>query len=250
MVFLITAVLVVSRIGAVVMVMPVFNTLGVPKLYRLAVAVCVSVVVAPVVPQAELSTLSALVLGMVSEILVGVVMGGTVGILFGALSMAAEFMGMQIGLRIAAVFDPLSISQAGLLSTLSRWLATLVFLGANLHLWVLDTVGESFLMVPPGSASDPLAASTLWAPTIGHAIHCGVRLAGPIMVLVFLVQAFLGVMVRLAPSMNVFFAVGLIVNVAAGLGLLHEAYPTLLMEHLDIVQDSLGLIERAADLAR
>ncbi len=250
MLFLITAALVVSRIGAVVMVMPVFNTMGVPKLHRLAVALCVSVIVTPVVPQTAVLTLSDLLMGMVGEVLVGAVMGGTVGILFGAISMAAEFMGMQIGLRIAAVFDPLSVAQTGLIASLSRWLATLVFLGANLHLWVLDAVGDSFIAVPPGMASDPLAAGALWIPTLGHAITCGVRLAGPVMVMVFLVQSFLGVMVRLAPSMNVFFAVGLIVNVVVGLGLLHESYPTLLMEHLAIVQDSIGLIGRAADLAR
>jgi len=231
-------------------VMPVFATAGVPKLYRLAIAICVTVVVTPVVPPAQMPTLSALITGMTGEVLIGVVMGGSVGVLFGAISMASEFMGMQIGLRIAAVFDPLSVAQAGLISSMSRWLATLVFLGANLHLWVLDVVGDSFMLVPPGSASDPLAASHLWIPTIGHAILCGVRLAGPVMVLVFMVQAFLGIMVRLAPSMNVFFAVGLIANVVAGLGLYHEVLPTLLMEHLDIVKDSLPLIERAAELVR
>jgi flagellar biosynthetic protein FliR len=250
MVFLITAALVVARIGAVVAIMPVFNTMGVPKLYRLAVALCVTVVLAPVVPQAHVYTLSHLLLGMVGEILVGAVMGGTVAILFGAISMASEFMGMQIGLRIAAVFDPLSVSQTGLISSLSRWLATLAFLGANLHLWVLDAVGRSFQLVPPGMASDPLAAGVLWVPILGQAILCGVRLAGPVMVLVFMVQAFLGIMVRLAPSMNVFFAVGLIVNVVVGLGLYYEALPTLLMEHLTIVTDSLSLIERAAELVR
>jgi flagellar biosynthetic protein FliR len=250
MLFLITAALVVARIGAVVMIMPVFNTMGVPKLHRLAIALCVSVIVAPVVPDAHVYTLSELLMGMVGEVLMGVVMGGTVGILFGAISMASEFMGMQIGLRIAAVFDPLSVSQTGLMASMSRWLATLVFLGANLHLWVLDAVGDSFLVVPPGAASDPLAAGALWVPTLAQAIECGVRLAGPVMVLVFLIQAFLGIMVRLAPSMNVFFAVGLIVNVAVGLGLYHEALPTLLIEHLAIVQDSLGLIGRAAELAR
>jgi flagellar biosynthesis protein FliR len=250
MVFLITAALVASRIGAVVMVMPVFNTMGVPKLHRLAIALCVTVIVAPVVPQAAVFTLSDLLMGMVGEILVGVVMGGTVGILFGAISMASEFMGMQIGLRIAAVFDPLSVSQTGLISSMSRWLATLAFLGANLHLWVLDAVGDSFMTVPPGMASDPLAAGALWVPTLAHAIHCGVRLAGPVMVLVFMVQAFLGIMVRLAPSMNVFFAVGLIVNVAVGLGLYHETLPILLMEHLTIVTDSLGIIAEVAELVR
>jgi len=250
MIFLITAALVVSRIGAVVMVMPVFNTMGVPKLYRLAVALCVTVIVAPVVPQAHVGTLGALLLAMVGEVLVGAVMGGTVGILFGAITMAAEIMGMQIGLRIAAVFDPLSVSQTGLIASLARWLATLVFLGANMHLWVLDAVGDSFMIVPPGAASDPLAAGALWVPTLGHAITCGVRLAGPVMVMVFLVQAFLGIMVRLAPSMNVFFAVGLIVNVAVGLGLIHETLPTLIMEHLAIVKDSLSVIERAAELVR
>ncbi len=250
MIFLITAALVASRIGAVVMVMPVFNTAGVPKLHRLAIALCVTVVVAPVVPPAAFPTLSLLLLGMAGEILVGVVMGGTVGVLFGALSMASEFMGMQIGLRIAAVFDPLSVAQTGLIASMSRWLATLAFLGANMHLWVLDAVGDSFLLVPPGSATDPLAAGQLWVPTVGHAILCGVRLAGPVIVLVFMVQAFLGIMVRLAPSMNVFFAVGLIVNVCVGLGLYHEALPLLLMEHLAIVKDGLPLIERAAELVR
>jgi len=248
--FLVTAALVAARIGGAVMVMPGFATTGVPELYRLAAALCLTVVVTPVVPQAATPTLTLLVAGMVGEVLIGVVMGGAVGVLFGALTMAADFMGMQIGLRIAAVFDPLSISQAGLLATTSRWLATLVFLGANLHLWLLDAVGESFLLVPPGTASSPLAAGALWIPTLGHSIECGVRLAGPIIVLIFLIQAFMGILVRLAPSMNVFFAVGLVVNVMAGLGIFHESLPTLLVEHLAIVHDGIGLVEQAAELVK
>ncbi|MFH1469859.1 MAG: flagellar biosynthetic protein FliR [Pseudomonadota bacterium] len=250
MVFLITAFLVAARVAGAVMVMPVFATLGVPRMYRLAAALCLTVIIAPTAPQVGVPTLSVLVLGMIGEVLVGVVMGGTVGVLFGALTLASDLMGMQIGLRIAAVFDPLSVEQTGLIASLARWLATLVFLGADMHLFLLEAIGDSFQLVPPGSASDPLAAGALWVPTLGYAIACGLRLAGPVMVLLFLVQAFLGVLVRLAPSMNVFFAVGLVVNVIAGLALLHETLPILLVEHLEMTRGAIPLVLRAAELVR
>ena len=250
MVFLITAFLVAARVAGAIMVMPIFATLGVPRMYRLAAALCLTVIIAPTAPSVGAPTLSVLVLGMAGEVLIGVVMGGTVGVLFGALTLASDLMGMQIGLRIAAVFDPLGVEQTGLLASFARWLATLVFLGADLHLYVIQAIGDSFQLVPPGTAADPLAAGALWVPTLGWAISCGLRLAGPIMVLMFLIQAFLGVLVRLAPAMNVFFAVGLVVNVLAGLALLHEALPTLLMEHLDITRRAIPLILRAAELSQ
>ncbi len=247
---LVTAALVAARMGGAVMVMPVFNTLGIPTLSRLAVALGLTFVVTPVVPPASAPTLGLLVIGMAGEVVVGIAMGGTVAVLFGALSMASEFMGLQIGLRIAALFDPLSKGQTGLIASMSRWLGTLVFLGANLHLALIETIGRSFQLVPPGSASQPLAAGALWIPTVGHSIECGVRLAGPLIVLIFVIQAFMGIMVRLAPSMNVFFAVGLVVSVMAGLGLYHECLPTMLNEHLRIMEDSLHLVGHVTDLVR
>ncbi len=247
---LVTAGLVFGRLGGLLLSLPVVSARGVPKHVTVLGAVALTASLAPVVPLAEApETLGMLILGMAGEIVLGVLMGSAVAIVFSAFGLASEVMEQEIGARIPLGLDPFMSSQQGVLGTLASWLASLLFLGAGLHLDALRILGESFYRLPPGAVSDPLAGGQLLIEAVGWSLVLGARLAAPVLALVWLVNVFVAVLVKLAPNMNVFFSIGMVMTNVAGMGLFALALPYLLLAHGAALREGLVVMLRLATAA-
>ena len=105
-------------------------------------------------------------------------------------------MTMQIGLGLAMMLDPLQRAQNGTVGVLASWLSGTAFIGMGLHHQCLLLVGQSFAQVPPGSGVLPTAAAPLLMAAVGSCISLGLQLAGPVLVLVWLVNCFVALPCR------------------------------------------------------
>ena len=247
---LLTAILVLSRLGGAIMVMPGFAAMGMPRLVRMAIAIALTVLVVPSVPPTSIeSDLVVLVASVMSEVTLGVLMGGSVAMVFGGLVFATEIMGSQTGRMMAQQFNPLLKMSQGPIGILAGMMATLVFFGLNLHLAVLFILSESFHDVRPGSAIAVMDVAAIWVGMAAPVLKAGLGLAGPVLALVFLVNCFVAVLAKLAPSMNVFFSIGFILTMIAGMGLVYVTLPHLIEAHMAMVietVDALPEMVRAA----
>jgi flagellar biosynthetic protein FliR len=241
--WLVTAFLVASRMGAVIMTMPVVGNQGIPAMIKLLLTLALTSVIAPVVPATDIPySVSALIFMMMGEVFIGLLVGGAMRLVFGVLHLAGEAIGMQIGHAAASMFDPMIQGTAGPLTRMAVLLGGLAFLGADLHLQILHGMAISFEVVPPGTASTPLAGAGIWPGIVGMVFLTGAKMAAPIMALVFLVNLFVAMLTRLAPSMNVFFSLGLILTLIAGHLLFYLALPNMLDVALQLMRDSLHLL--------
>jgi flagellar biosynthetic protein FliR len=222
-------VLVFARIGGLLMTMPGFSARAIPAVARLGLAVPLTLLLLPTAAGTAVpTTVSHLLAGVVSEAMLGIAMGTAAALAFGTLAAAADLLSGQIGMHIAAMLDPLTLAQPGAVGVLATWLGTGVFLGAGMHLRCLLALGDSLRALPPGAVAAPLAAGSVLLPQAGEAIAAGVTLAGPLTLFVFTVNLGLSILGRMAPNLQLFFAIGPSVTVVAGLGLLGVALPTLL----------------------
>ncbi len=246
--WLITGALVMGRITGVIAIMPVFGAQGIPRLVKALLSVALASVIAPSLPVVEMPpTISILVLAMIGEIILGVLVGGVVRLAFGALGMAGEMISTQIGHGAAMFFDPVSGSAQGPVGTLGVYLASLIFIGTNLHLRLLISMTESFDVIPPGGSADLISAGAVWLDYGTVVIDTGMALCGPIIALVFLSNLSVAVVTRLAPQMNVFFALGLIFTVGGGEALFFLGLPEMLTAHLELIDSSLDRIPLIID---
>ena len=244
--FLITLGLVASRIGGVFMIMPAIGARGVPKMTRVLCVVAITTVVAPMVPLAEIRhTTGLLLFAIATEVLVGVTIGGVVSFMFGSLSLANEFVTNQIGHGAAQLFDPMLKVSHGPISTLASMLAAAVFLGTNLHLILLLNVADSFQVVPPGAVTNPIGGGRFWIQTFSEMLEAGLRMSGPVLALVFLIHVFVAVLTKLAPQMNIFFSLGMILTMAAGLWMVYIIMPHQFETHFALVSHA---IERVPEV--
>lgn len=248
--FLVTFALLLSRISGAILVMPVFGTLGIPRLARALAALFLTALVAPLVPAPEeVLTLPLMAGGLVTEFITGFAMGSALSLVFGALALASELMANQMGLGAAQWFDPLVQSTQSPLGRMAHWLAALVFLGSNMHLAFVDIVVRSFQAVPPGAAIAPGRIAMAWPGLVSLTLEAGLRLAAPVILLIFMVQVFLAVLARLAQSMNAFLSIGLILTLSAGYYIIWVSLPNVLLAHHDLLAWVLPRLDRIAALA-
>ena len=231
-----TALLVFARLGGLLFTMPVLSMTGVPKHVPIFLSVILCVLVVPhVEPAAVDRTIGLMALSMTGEILVGILMGSVVAAIFGAAAMAADIMAMQMGFAMAMLFNPLAKSQQGAIAGLAAWCAGLVFLGSGIHLICIGVLVDSFQSIPPGEVSNLLAGSQVLMDAVAESILLSLKLSGPVLILVWLVNVFVAVLVKLAPRMNIYFSVGMILVNVAGLALFAVGLPYFLTVHQEAI---------------
>lgn len=222
-------VLVFARLAGLLMLLPGISARVVPAYARLLLAVPLTFLLLPAAGSPPMPDgLADLFARVVAEAMLGIAMGLCVSLVYGALSTAAEVISAQSGLQIASMLDPLSMSSPGAAGVLVTWLGTGIFFGENLHLRCILALGDSLHAVPPGHAAAAFLAGDQLLPLGGVALSTGIQLAGPLTAFVFCVNLGLSVLGRMAPGLQLFFAVGPTITVVAAFALMAISLPAIL----------------------
>lgn len=211
-----------ARVGAVLMLLPVFSEEAVPGRIRLLIAFAMTLglwgLMAPTVLPAA-GNADALAGTLVVELGLGLAMGMIVRLMFQAAVMAASIASVQIGLSSALIFDPALGGQLPVLAKLVTLAATLVCLAMGLHhLWI-GAIIRSYDMFQVGTVPNVGDFATLAVTTVGRAMSLSVSLAAPLLIYGIIFNVALGFSARLAPTIQVFF-IAQPLNILLGIALL------------------------------
>src|SRR5690606_5774479 len=133
------------RIAGVLMVAPVFGARLVPARVRLAFALAVTFVLAPVLPAPAQSLEPNLMSGLLiaQEVLLGVAIGFCLQMLFDALIVAGQTISMGMGLGFAMMVDPQRGVSVPMIGQFFVIMGMLIFLALGGHLAVLQLIADS-----------------------------------------------------------------------------------------------------------
>lgn len=201
--------LIFARLGAVLLMLPGIGETYVPPRIRLALALLLALVLWPVVAGA-LPALPATVGGMagwiIREVVTGLMIGTLLRIFTSALSTAGEIVSLQTTLSFAQTANPLQ-AQPG--TTIAAFLmllgTTLIFATDTHHLFIAGLVGSYELIAP----AKPLLMqdfATMAVKTVGDSFMLGVQLAAPVLVFALIFNLASGLIARVMPQFQVFFA--------------------------------------------
>ncbi|MDR2093564.1 MAG: flagellar biosynthetic protein FliR [Azoarcus sp.] len=223
-----------ARLLGLLMAAPVFSTRGMPMRVRLAVGLGIALAILPAVPSmpdiAPGSGIGLLIMG--EQVFIGAAIGFVIRLIFAAIDLAGSFIGMQMGLSFALFFDPNSGGQSAVLADFMSMVATLLFLALDGHLVMIRLLAHSFEWLPVGVG----LAGQGWSliPRAGAAIFStGLLLSLPLLAVLLVTNAALGVLTRAAPQLNL-FAIGFPVTMLTGFSAL-----VLLMNNFGPVVQSL-----------
>ena len=140
-----------ARIIAFVAFMPVFGHAAINPTVRIAFAFYITVFIFPLVSVATNITQDNFLLGLVSEITLGLVASMFVNIIFSAVRIIGEFVEYSTALSMAAMFDPTTGAQEGLIAKLLFWVALMLFFQTGMYEMTLVILVKSFSIIHLGS---------------------------------------------------------------------------------------------------
>ncbi len=201
--------LIFARIGAILLTLPGIGESYVPPRIRLSLALVVSLALWPVVghllPALPVS-LGATVGWILREVITGLMIGMLLRAFTTALGTAGEIVSLQTTLSFAQTANPLQ-AQPG--TTIAAFLTlfgtTLIFATNTHHLFIAGLVGSYELVAP----AKPLIMgdfASMAVRTVGDSFMLGVQLAAPVLVFALIFNLASGLVARVMPQFQVFFA--------------------------------------------
>jgi flagellar biosynthetic protein FliR len=235
-----------ARILGLIMVAPGFGHNSVPARVKIGLGIFITLAISPTLSVMEPIALYSFqgLLTLAMQTMIGIAMGFIMQLVFAAVEMAGELIGLQMGIGFATLYDPNNSAGSGIVSQLLSWLALLAFFATNAHLALIATLTDSFQALPitphlvPGMG---MGMKTV-ANSASVIFQSGVQLALPIIAVLLLTNIVLAVLTRSAPQMNI-FAIGFPVTLGIGLIMLDLALPYYAAQTGALFQNSLASIE-------
>ena len=211
--------LVFARIGAMVMLLPGLGETNIPVRIKLAIALLLTLIILPLHRAAyhvDMSSMAALLVMMVYEILIGIVLGATARVTLAALQVSGAVIAQQLGLGFVTSVDPTTQGQQGVLigNFLTLLGVTMLFATDSHHL-VIAALNDSYSVFSPGEVMPSGDVAALATRAFAAAFRLGTQLAAPFLVFGLVFNSGLGVLARLMPQMQVYF-VGVPLSIMAG----------------------------------
>ncbi len=210
--------LVFSRIGSALMVLPAFGEVTVASRIRLAIALAISFVLLPVIadhlPPLP-SDFSSLLLLLGGEILIGLAIGMVGRLLITSLQIGGTIIAFNTGLGSAQIFNPQAQQQGAITSAFFTTLGVTLLFVTNLHHVMLAALAESYEAFVPGQVPPVGDFAQLASQTVAKSFRLGMQMAMPILIVSMIVYIAMGLMARLMPQIQVFF-IALPIQLLAG----------------------------------
>jgi flagellar biosynthetic protein FliR len=231
------------RISAMFVTLPVFSLQAVPARIRLMLSAALTFVVMPLlpaVPAIEPFSLQGF-WAAIAQVMIGLSTGFIVQLVFAAITFAGQGVALSMGLGFASMVDPQNGQQVPVVAQFYVITSTLVFLGLDGHLLLINMLLDSFTSLPIGI--DGLSKADIWSIIAwsSRVFADGLLLAMPIIVSLLLVNISFGVAARAAPQLNI-FSVGFPVTLMLGIVLIWLTLPVLLEQFTGILTSAYELI--------
>jgi flagellar biosynthetic protein FliR len=197
--------LVAVRITAFLFLAPPFSYNAIPTRIKAMLAIGLALAVSPAAtrnyhPMDTPEFLGALVL----ELVVGAVLGALVMVVFSAVQSAGGLIDMFGGFSMAQGFDPMSMINGAQFARLFQMTALALMFTSGAYQIIIGGLTRSFTAFPLGGGIDMSAPADALTKGITQMFLASVQIAGPLLVILFLADAGLGLVTRVAPALNAF----------------------------------------------
>lgn len=209
--------LILVRITAFVYVAPFFSLRNVPQKVKVGFSLFFSLILFQIVPgQIQYSGVIGFAALIISELMVGLIVGFFTNVSYYILSFAGSMMDMEIGFSMVNELDPVSNIQTTITSNYYSYIVMLMMLVTNLHHYLIQAVADTFKVIPIGAAKFRPDLYLLMLQFIKEYFIIGFRIVLPVFAGILIVNSILAILAKIAPQLNM-FVIGLQLKVFVGL---------------------------------
>ncbi len=199
--------LVFARVGAWVWLTPPFGGGFLPPLVRVMAGLAFAV---PMTPAAiavsggiSLEPVD-LLLQFALQIVIGVALGLVCLILLSAVQSAGALIDVASGFSLAAAYDPMMQQQSAVISKAYQLIAGVLILVSGAYLILFAGFAKTFEVLPIGNGLSTAATASTLTEALSVFFVAVLQIAGPIVAVLLLADIGLGLLTRVAPTINIF----------------------------------------------
>lgn len=232
------------RILALLSTEPFFSSRSVPMRTRIALALALAILIAPVLPpMPPVEPVSPIgILIILQQVMIGMTMGFVMRVMFTAVEMAGHLSGLQMGLGFASFYDPQHGTNSVVVSQFISLMTMLLFLATNGHLLLIETLIKSFMWLPISEHPLKGAGFRLVAEVGGQIFLLGLLMSLPVLGALLITNFCIGVMSRASPQLNV-FSVSFPITLVIGTVALYVSLPRFAGHIEEVILRGLRIIE-------
>lgn len=211
--------LILTRVSMVLILFPILGSPVIPTIGKIGLALVLSMLLYNTV-KIEIhsfpTTTVALVILIVSEMILGLILGLTVRLFFAGIQYAGQLIGFQMGFMMANVVDPLSGTSVSILEQVGYWAALLIFIMLNGHLIFILAMRDSFELVNIGWIYLPNSLYKLMMKLSADIFVIAIKIGSPAIAALLFTSVMFAVCAKFVPQMNILI-VGFPVKITIGL---------------------------------
>ena len=204
------AALIFLRVGALVMLLPAISDAAVPPRVRLGFALMLSLVLnavaAPYLPALP-STVGELGGQVFKELFIGLGLGALLNMMMSALTVCGEIMSIQTTLAFSQTANPNEAQPGASLTSFLSVTAVALLFATNLDHLFIGAIARSYALFPPMKPPAINDAGLVAVKAMSESFTLGLQLAAPVVVFSIVFNVTAGLIGRLMPQFQIFFAV-------------------------------------------
>lgn len=233
--------LVLSRVGGLFLLAPVFSSKLIPTQVRLMAAMAISLALTPIATHGQPipGDTGTICLLMVKELAVGLLFAFPPAVVMAAVEAGAGLLDTIIGFSFAAVLDPVNNQQNAILGQFYTLFATMVFLLGGGDQIMIGGMAASYRELPIDDWPHMSAVTGQALSAFSQVFAIGLEIAAPVLVALIITDAALGLVSKAVPQMNV-FVVGLPAKLLVGFTVIAASLPFVSSELQTQLTQSVG----------
>ncbi|MBU3142295.1 fused FliR family export protein/FlhB family type III secretion system protein [Clostridium sp. CF012] len=212
-------IMVLLRISAFVMGIPIFFPKGTPAMAKVGFCVVFTFLILPGVNYENVSLITnntGLVIFCIDEVITGLTLGYITKFCFFSAQMAGQLMDFQVGFSMMSMFDPISNENVTLLGRLLYWVSMVMFFVVDGHHMLIRAIIDSFNVIVLGKFILSQATAMMMVKVFVEFFTLGLKIAIPIILIIIITDLCLGLISRTVPQLNVMI-LGMPIKILVGL---------------------------------
>jgi flagellar biosynthetic protein FliR len=208
------------RVAVILSFIPFIGARMTPIMVRAGLAIALTLLLLPV---ANVKTESP-VKAIFEAFFIGSAIGLTARIILGAVETAAQWMSIQMGIGVAAVFNPMFGEQLGPLSLFYTLISMGLFFTLDMHHYFIEGIARSFDISSiqyKGIFDSIIKLNSILFPL-------AFKIAAPVILVQVLINLAMGFLSRALPQANIFF-ISFPLLIASGIIFMALSLPLVLM---------------------
>ena len=198
--------LILTRVSVILFLFPFFSSRVIPVLTKAGLALVITVILYPVMdtsPGAFPATAWGMARMVLSELIVGMILGLLVQMFFEGIRIMGQLVGFQTGFAITNILDPQSGMQVSILSNMAYLVAMVLFLLLNGHHILLGAMRESFQIIEVGSLNLNRQIFQRVMASSADMFVIAIKIGAPAIAALLFTKVAFGLITKLMPQMNI-----------------------------------------------